>query len=442
MSHETQTPATLPARMQRKGMRRACAGQSVGVVFSQLIANGGVGALLVKHLGGSNTLAMLLGSMFGLAAGFQLVAALLVHPERGKRFLLRCWALSACVTLLAGFVPFVLGQSVSSARVLVGLLMLAIVLRQLGSTFWFPLLHDVVPEGRRGRFFGTLRAWWSSTLFVAALLTGWWLGDAPETWRFQVVIFAGAGLILLRNLFVAGIPQATHPPDKHEGFGNWRRHIKHFLGRKEVVGFCVYMIGLGFCAGFLRQPLVLMMKQLGLGTRDNVVLFAFPILGMVLSLLVGGRLVDAIGTRKVYFMAHLALCAVSIAVVGVTLLPLDTARWLLAGLLVLAGGVVAVIGLATTAQFFHFAPLRGRAFFLSVAQIMILTGPATSALAAGGISDALGADWRLHLFGLRLNVFQVMLSISAGALLVLLLALGWVEDVHPSRDLERSAAAP
>ncbi len=429
-------PETIPLdpQTQRKGMRLAYAGQSVGVIFSQLIANAGVGALLVKHLGGSDTLAMLLGSMFGLAAGVQLPVSLLVHPRKGKRFLLRCWAISAGVTLLAGIVPFVLGRTTLSARVLVGLLMLAILFRQLGSTFWFPLLHDVVPEQRRGRFFGTLRACWSSSLFAATLTTGWWLGQEPETWRFQAVIFAGAGLILLRNVFVAKIPQATHLDDQHDDFGNWRRHIRRFLARPEVVGFCLYMIGLGFCAGFLKQPLVLMMKQLGLATRDNVILFAFPILGMVLSLMVGGRLIDAIGTRRVYFMAHLALCAVSLAVVGVTLLPLETARWLLAGLLVLAGGVGAVIGLATTAQFFHFAPLQGRAFFLSVAQIMILMGPATSALLAGGISDALGPQWRFNIRGASLNIFQLMLGLSGGALLVLLLALRWVEDVHPARE--------
>jgi MFS family permease len=432
MSEQSNSQA-LSRGQQVKGMRGAYVGQSVGVIFSQLIANAGVGALLVKHLGGSNTLAMLLGSMFGLSAAAQIPVSLLVHPGKGKRFLLRCWALSAATTFAAGFVPWVFGRTTLGARVLVGMLMLAIVFRQVGSTFWFPLLHDVVPEDRRGRFFGTLRACWSSSLFVATIICGWWLGENPDTWRFQTVIFFGAGLTLLRNVFVAGIPQAhAQLADQHD-FGDWRGHVERMFARRAVVGFCLYMVGLGFCAGFLRQPLVLMMKQLGLATRDNVILFSFPILGMVLSLLVGGRLVDSIGTRRVYFIAHVALCVVSLAVVGVTLLPLDVARWLLAGLLVLAGGVGAVIGLATTAQFFHFAPVQGRPFFLSLGQIMIMVGPASSALLAGGLSDAAGEQWRLSLAGAQLNIFQVMLGISAFALLALLLALRWVEDVHPAR---------
>ena len=83
------TTTTLTAEQQRTGMRLVYLGQSVGPILTLLLMKTAFGVLLIKHLGGSDFQAMLIGSLLLLPRVLQVPTSLLVPPSAGKRFMLR-----------------------------------------------------------------------------------------------------------------------------------------------------------------------------------------------------------------------------------------------------------------------------------------------------------------------------------------------------------------
>jgi len=410
-------------------MRYAYAGQGIGGAPLILVAHGAVGTLFIKHLGGSDFLAMAMGVVIGLSGVLRIPVSLRVRPTRGKRFMLRCWAAAALIMGSVALLPFVSGLGSVTAVAAVVVIALATLINQLGSTFWFPLLHDVIPQHRRGRFFGRLRALWSVVLLAGMLLCGLFLGENPDTWRYQLVIGVAAVLILLRNVFVARIPENTRRLAGDRRFSDWRGHVGRMLANPQVSAYCLYFAAFTFCFGFMGRPLVLYLRFLGMPTNRNLYVTAFRTVGMIAAFTLGGQLVDRVGTKRVFLGAHLTLCLLAFTLVFVTMLPMDDMQLVMGALMVVAGSVGAVAGLSNTAQLFHLAPATGRAFFLSLAGLLIFVGPALSGLSAGAILSIVPPEWRWEVAGLHLNIYQIMLLFAGTGLLSAIGLLRRVEGV-------------
>lgn len=423
----------LTAEQQNHGMRDVYIGASAGAILLMLLIRSAFGTLFVKHLGGSDRLAMLLGAIIGFARLLQIPVSLRVHPSSGKKFLLRCWLAYGIIMLAAALLPSVMGAGEMTARAMVLTIFIGVIVAQCGSTFWFPMLLDIAPAEKRGRFIGRMRACWSTAVFIAIVVSGLFLGKNPETWQFQAVMVVGVGFVFLRNIFASRIPVASKSLVDQDDFGDWKKHINSLLYRRDVIVFCLYFAMVGICIGFLGQPLVLYMKEMGFPTNENMIVFGFATLGMILSLLVGGQLVDRIGTKRVFLVAHIVLCVVCFAVVGVGMLPRSQARIVMPMALVLVGAARAVGFLACTTQLFHLAPDRGRAFFLCLANILVFAGPSVSMLTAAAILSFVPNGWFVSVGAMELNVFQFMLAMSGAALLVIAVLLRFVKDIRPER---------
>jgi len=416
-------PATsLSAAAQRRGMRYGYVAQSLGMLLPHVLFGEGVAVLFLKHLGAGEFQTMLTVSLYGFGRLLQLPVSLLVHPARGKGVMLACWtafaAAMGAATVVAGLVP----PGSAWLWAVVGAIALGLLVQGAGNTFWWPLLHDVVPADQRGRFFAKLRALWGATAFLAILLAGAFLGQEPATWRYQVVVAALIALFLARNVFVLRIPVDPATTGADHAFHDWRGHVRQMLRRRKVVAFIAYVLVLSMCAGSLKQPMVRYLMHLGFPARDNLFLTGCSVLGMVCFLLAAGRLTDRLGTKRIFTIAHLAVLGVCLAVPAVGALGRATAGLLLIGLLFVAGGMHGVVGLAATAELFHLAPGRGRAFFMSFGAILVLLGPSLSLLLIGGVLEAVPPTWRLVVGPLRLDVFQ-LLFLGAAAVLVLLLPM-------------------
>jgi MFS family permease len=412
-------------------MRYAYAGQSVGILMQMFLLRAAIGTLWIKHLGGSDLLAMSLGALVGMLRLVAIPTAVLVHPANGKRFMLRGWLLYAMLMAVAILLPSFLGDGKTAAAAFVGAAALAMAVNHSAGTFWFPLLHDVVPRDRRGRFFGNLRATWNTTLVIAVVGAGMFLGEQPATWQFQVILGAGVCGVLLRNLLIARVPEARHGLEGQDDFGDWRLHLRNILARRQVVMFIVYYSLLALCMGFLAQPLVLYMKELGFSPRENVITFGFMPVGMAAALLVGGQLVDRLGTKRVFLASNILLCAACFAIVVIAMQPMPLLKVLLGVAFVVSGAVSAVAALACTAQLFHLSPLQGRPLFLSLASILAYAGPASAMLVAGGVLDITPAGWHVTVGAIHLDVFQVMLCLAGVAMLLVTGLLRFVQDVSP-----------
>ena len=426
-------PDSLTPAQQQRGMRLVYAGQSSGQVLMHLMNNSSFGTLLIVHLGGTDLQAMLPASLLLLLRGVQIPVSLKVPPEAGKGFLLTCWKLSAVALAGVLAVTFVPASGPGLCWALLGCLAVASAIHMVGGTFWFPLLHDVVPDDQRGRFFGKMRTAWTFTGLAAIYIVAALLGNDPPRWRFQVVLAGGIALFLLRIAIIARVPQPGQQGERQD-YTDWRQYVRDILHRPEVRVFCVYFAVLSFFAGFLRTPLVLYMKQMGFAADGNMAAFGFASLGMVLSLMMAGVLVDRIGTRRVFLAAHVVLCSVAFAVAAVGYLPLGWAAVLMPIALTVAGGMGATAGVACTAQLFHLAPDRGRAFFMSLSMMVVTVGTGLSPVVTGLVLGAVPADRQTDVLGVPMNVFQLLLCLSGAGLLAGMVLLHWVQDVRDEGD--------
>ena len=410
-------------------MRLVYLGQSVGAPLAQLLSYSAFGVLLIKHMGGTDFQAMFLSSLFLATRVLQLPVSLLVPPRHGKSFLLKAW-LGCAVALAVGLGVTFLELS-PAVKVWLFLLCAALGMTALacGTTFWFPLLHDVVPGRMRGRFFGRMRTIWSVTSFLAVIASGLFLGDTPRLWKFQMVIAVGLVFFLLRNVIIARVPEAE-PPGTAD-YADWKQYIRDILSRRDVLVFCAYFSSLTFLAGFLGPPLVLYLERMGFPAGENVLVYGCTMLGQILALLIAGILCDRIGTKRVFGMAHVVLCMASFCVAAIGYTPHAIAGRLMPVATTLCGAMLAMAYVGSTVQLFHLAPDRGRAFFMSLGGILLMSGRALSPLVAGAVDDALGTGWRWSLFGLEMNFFQVLFSVTGAGMAALMAALYFVKDVRP-----------
>jgi hypothetical protein len=403
-------------------MRLAFAAQALGMILPAVAYTGNLSTLFIRSLGGSDSQAMVLPAVFGLVNLLQLPAAVLVPPARGKRFLLICWLATAALTAAGLLAASLLPAGDGTAWVVIVLMGAGLLAYGSGQTFWFPLLRDVVPPERLGRFFGRLRTIWSATSFTAFLMCGAALGADASPQRYALLLSGIVLLFVARNPLVARIPinPASHALDDtyHDLFG----HVRRFVSRPAVVVFVVYYLLLGIGYGILNQPLALFLKFRGMPDGLNVVLFGFKTLGMVCGLYLAGPVVDRVGTRPVLLGAHLLLLAVCGLVTWGGEMPAGPLTWgFMTGLIFCFGAAYGAAGLACTSHLFHLAPVQGRALFLSLGRLVTLGGPALTPLLVAGILAVVDVGtWRLTVAGVGFNIYQAMFAAVGVGLLGLL----------------------
>jgi MFS family permease len=295
------------------------------------------------------------------------------------------------------------------------------------------MLHDLVPVHQRGRFFGRLRATWTGIGYLVVLTSGFFLGKEPGIWQFQVIFGVAVTLYCLRTFFVAKIPTGNSLSGELD-YDNWRQYVRGLFRQKPLVIFLAYYGVLGFCMGFLSQPLVLYMKARGFPAKDNVIIYSFTTLGAIAANLFAGSLVDRFGTKRIFLVAHVILCLTCFAVVGIGMGPNAYAMFLLPAAMVVSGGTIAASNVACTAQLLHLIPNRGRAFYFSLATIITFAGVAISPLFVGFILDAAGEHWQMDVMNGTLDIFQVLLLAAGVLTLMAIVMLFLVRNVHPNKE--------
>lgn len=380
--------AGLTEAQQTRGMRLAYISQAVGANLQLFIGASAICPLFIKKLGGSDLQAMLPASIVGLMILVQIPISLFVAPAHGKRFLLTCWTLSFLPIGVAMPIALWMGAQPLTVWIVLGSFFASQLLLYAGSTFWYPLLYDVVPPRQLGRFFGNLRAIWSMAYFGLSVMAGIFLGQDTELWKFIVVFGVVAALQLVREPCVARIPAKPNPA---RAASAWREDLGDILKHKDILIFSGYFMLLMFLAGFLTQPLVLYMRDMGFSTRDNTLIYAASVLGSVLGLVLAGRIIDRIGTRLVFMGVHVVLSILALLIALVGSLPMVYAKPFMTVLQIMAGVALAVANLANTAQIFHMAPARAKTMFMSIMMVVSMMGCALSPFMAGLILDS---PWR------------------------------------------------
>ena len=83
---------------------------------------------------------------------------------------------------------------------------------------WFALLHPIIPENIRGRFFGQLRLTWQSIGILFTLIVIYILELYPTLEMYQAILGIITILMLLRMFFYQQIPELDKSTAKKESF--------------------------------------------------------------------------------------------------------------------------------------------------------------------------------------------------------------------------------
>lgn len=401
--------------------------QAFGVHLFLFISASAICPLFIKKLGGSDLQAMLPATMSGLLLMIQIPISILVPPLYGRKFLLRCWAWSSFPMLLVLLAAAGLGARPVTLWIVLAALIMTQLLLIAGSTFWWPLLHDVVPSNKLGRFFANLRAIWSITYFGMSVLAGFFLGQSPAIWQFLVVLGVVTGLQLYREFLVAKMPS----PSENDGdSGPWMDEVRYIIRRRQVLIFAGYFMFLMFLSGFLGQPLVLYMNDLGFSPRDNTLIYAASVLGSVLALIMAGIILDRTGTRRMFFVVHIVLSILALTIALVSEFPVSWAKPLMTLLLILSGAALAVAQLASTTQIFHMAPTSGKTVYMSIMVTVSSAGAAVSPFLVGLILDSAWRKVSITLGSLVFDVYQIIFMATGVGLVLAMVFLPFIQDVR------------
>lgn len=247
----------------------------------------------------------------------------------------------------------------------------------LGAPLWSSLMGDLVPERKRGRFFGWRNRLMSVTNFVALLLAGLVLHFfelRDETRIGFMVVFSVAAAARLYSFYqlahmhepeLAASPMAFPPLA-----GLWRRArtstFAHFSGFVAVMSFAV-AVAAPFFAVYMLKDLKFTYLQFTIATGTSV-LVQFLMLGL------WGRLADMFGNRVI------------LAVTG-SVIPLLPALWLVSSsfwyvvlVQVLAGACWAGFGLAAFNYLYDIVPADRRAGYWAIHNLFNSTGAFAGAL--------------------------------------------------------------
>jgi MFS family permease len=423
----------LTPEQQRHGMRNIYWAAPFGSILFVLFSASPIGVLFVKRLGGSDLQALLPASLLLLIRFVQIPVSMKVAPRHGKIFMVYCWFIASGLIAIAFVIAFFLGYGQPAVISFLIIFLIAQVFNSSGAIFWFPMLYDIVPVNRRGRFFGRLRALWNTTSLILVLLSGLFIGKSPELWKFYLIFGIAILLFTFRGLIILKTPVGNSLAGDLE-FDDWRHYIRQLLGQKKLLIFLGYYCILGFGMGFLGQPLVIYMKFRGIPDGNNIFIFCSSNVGMILSLLMASVVVDRLGTKKVFLATHIILCAACFSVVAVGMLETTAVVWLLPIVLVVSGGMIAMSGVACTAQLFHLIPNQGRAFFMCLSWIIISAGIAVSLPFVGWLLDITGEGWSTTVFSLKIDIFQLIAGISGIVMISTVGLLHLVHNYHPTHN--------
>lgn len=366
-----------------------------------------------------------------------LLTALFARPGSPKQMMLQQWRIAAILLLLIGILLLLFKTGWISIAFIITIYMFQI-FGGSGSTYWFPVLQDFVPEDQRGRFFSRLRASWTIVSLVVVLLLGLFVGENTTQEQYGRMII-GFGLVyLLRNYYIRKLPELSASIREPNGKPTLKEIWTDILQNKRFLWYLVYIGCFSFFIGSFKPILVLYMKQL-LNVRDsqNIIISIIGSSGAFMAFLVCGSYVDRVGSRLVFRIAHLLMAALML---GVSLFPVDF-KWLLWALIganVLIQGMIAAHGVAATSYLFFLMSGPSRALFTAI-NIAVISSMMASSSALSGFLTKYLADFTLSVSGFQFSVFQLVFFVS-GALL--LLALPLTSVIAPGRYQLRVTNAP
>lgn len=409
--------------LKQPAIRDSIAAQMMGAVLSTLMRQGGFASLLIIALVPERSelaigLAFLVMQWSMLARVF---AAPFVDLTSRQQFLVRWGKIAAGCSALLLAAPLVawLGRPDLALPAFLFALAAYFITLQVGLTAWFPLLHVIVPESLRGRYFGTMRRAWQLTGFAAVAICGLVLGQDPDFGRFALVLIPVILLQIGRVVMYSRLPDP--PPSRTASETPSWRDVLVPLRDRPFVEFVLLAL-LFTVVQQAAVPFVVPFLKTELGFPASTTLYGTACfgLGSALALVTWGRLADAWGTRLVFALGSVAGAA-GAGIIAATppyrTDPVTAAICAVSGL-ALSGVGASGIGIAYTVRLMRAAPPDRMGSYFNVSQVAVGVTIGLGTAVAGAALRWLPAA--VQVAGLQIPTFRLFfLAVGAGLLLLL-----------------------
>lgn len=296
----------------------------------------------------------------------------------------------------------------------------------VSQTSWFALLHPIIPDHLRGRFFGRLRMSWQmvSIVFVGgcALLLP---KEAPVSAYQWVIGLTTLGLAARCYLYMQ-IPEL----DRRVVVGQSIIGVmKSTLRVSGYMPFCSYVFLLSLCTAAIPIMFGLVEKKvLGFGDDQVVWLGGATMIGAAIGFWIGGKAVDRFGTKPIFMVAHFGFGAVMLLFLARASLGLPVFA-VLVGSHLLLGIVSSASSIAVTTELLALVPPQNKSMTTTVCQVLLRGGGALSGILAAWVLETglLADSWTL--WGDTLSRYDSILLCWAILILLLVVTLGLVPSV-------------
>lgn len=349
-------------------------------------------------LNASNSEIGLLTSVQNLAAILsQLPGARLTRSMTRKKIWLLSTVLSRIFLIPLIFIGLFFSAS-TEIWILIILLGLVSFFSNMRGPAWSSMMGDIVPQERRGRYFGKR----NMIIGFAGMVATLGAGAAVFWWGFPVIFAAAAILTFVSILFFV---RMREPELRQERAYHYRVHfhpadlVYQIKTNRNFAIFTVYMTVVNFGVN-IASPFVAvyMLKNLDVGYGWFAILVTIGALVQLLSMKYWGSRCDRYGNRKILMISGILICFVPLGYL------LSTNVWHLVLLKVYDGFVWGAFDLVVFNYLLSITPSEKRPGFVANHNFMAGAGTVLGALFGAFLAEQFQAGG-FFMYGLQLVFF-------------------------------------
>jgi MFS family permease len=286
---------------------------------------------------------------------------------------------------------------------------------------WSSVMGDLVPQRKRGRYFGLRTRYATVTSFLTLLCAGsvlHWFDGRGSTGSGFLVIFTVAALARAASIYhlrqMHEPPRAVEPRTRTFDLQAWGRRLRN----STAVRFSLYF-GLMQGAVAIASPFftVYMLRDLRFSYIEFTTVTAASVLMHFLTLRTWGRISDAFGNRLI-----LIVCGATI-----TLFPLlwlvSTNFWFIIAVQVISGACWAGFTLAATNYLYDSVPAQKRSQYVAFHHVVAAVGVFCGAMLGGTLATALPNE--LHVGAYSFHWVSAMYGVFLLSSLARMAVAGW-----------------
>lgn len=293
--------STISEEDLRRGFRHLMWAGGYAQIMAVLIS----GAFLIGFalaLGANNAVIGLLAALPPLCQILQIAFVPLVERlRRRKAITVIGLVVNRLLWIPIAFIPMALPEAWRLPALLGGIAVYYAVENLVGCA-WSPWLRDLIPEGRRGQYFGRRFSMMTALGAVATLVASGlivlceqWIDDLTPVYCALFVLGAGFGLLGIRDLALTPEPVWSELP-QGSMLGKLRRPFGDPNFRRHLVFFGVWCFSVNLALPFL---VVYLLKRIGTGMGVVLALSFLSQLFNVLFFRIWGVMADQFSNKSV-----------------------------------------------------------------------------------------------------------------------------------------------